>query len=498
MDNDFRRALKLYMKRPFLLVGVLSLILSFAALYLGKLWVIVFSLLVLAFCLALFLLKRKLFLRLVVPLIFLSFAVFNSFWTLNNMKTAENVPLEEIKIKGIVTEGPEIYPNGQALTVKSKELKGKVWVFSSAKYDIKAGDSITLVANLQEMDDSQKANNYSKGVYLSGFLNELTDVKRPDFSLRRLMADFREYIEKTIFQKANGRNAPLLIALTTGNKNYISPSDQKVINNAGVSHIMAVSGLHLGIICFNIVRVLRKLKVNDKIISLCGMSAVFLVLIACGFQISAIRAATAYIILLMGGIIHRKGDGLNSLFVSITLIVAANPLVVGSVSFLLSISATFGIIVLYPLLLKLLGGVKRGGYIGKVLKDALEIALVSFSAIICSMPILVYYFESVSTVAILVNVLVLYAANIVLTLTVLGLVISIIPIVNTISIILFFLAQIGMEYFMAVVRFFGSSNLVLLHMKQEMFFFWIIFDIVIFVLSYLGVKKKRSDKLGSE
>ena len=483
------------MKRPFLIVGILSLFLSFAALYLGKIWVIVFSELALVFCFVLFLVKRKIFIRLVVPLVFLCLTFFNSLSTLNNIKTIENIPLDEVNLKGVVTEAPKIYPSGQALTVKSKELKGKVWVFSSTVYDIKAGDSLTLSISPQKMEKSQRANNYSKGIYLNGFLGEIKNVKRPDFSVLRLIADFRGWIEKTISDKCNLGNEPLLIALTTGNKSYVSTSDQKAINYAGVSHIMAVSGLHLGIICLNLIKLLKRFRVNDKIIGLCGLSTVFLVLLACGFQISAIRAATVYIILLMGGIIHRKGDGLNSLFVAITLIIAENPLVIGSVSFLLSISSTFGIIVLYPMISNLLGGVNYGGYAGKVLNSGLKIALVSFSAIICSMPVLIYYFESVSLVAILVNVLVLYVASNVLMLTVIGLFVSVIPIVNILSIILFFLSEIGIEYFMAVVRFFGSSNLVLIHLKQEMIIFWIIFDVAIFVFSYLGIK--RSEKSGS-
>lgn len=484
------------MKRPFLIAGILSLVLSFAALYLGKIGVIVFSGFTFALYLTLFILKRKLFLRLLVPLFFVILAIFNSFATLNHIKSAENLPLEEKTLKGVVTESPKIYPSGQAIILESKEINGKAWIFSNTIYDIKAGDKVSLVVDLQKMDDTQRENNYSKGIYLNGFLSSLNQIKRPDFSMLRLMADFREGIENTIFKRTNQRNAPLLIALTTGNKSYISGSDQRAINNAGVSHIMAVSGLHLGIICLNLNKLLKRFKVNDKIIGVCGMFAVFLVLLACGFQISAIRASVVYIILLLGKIIHRKGDGLNSLFVAITLIVTASPLIIGNVSFLLSVSSTFGIIVLYPMLSKLLGGVKRGGKIGKVLNEVLDIALVSFAAVICAMPILVYYFESISTVQILVNVLVLYVANNILMLTALGLIISIIPIINIISVVVFFVAQIGMEYFMAVVRFFGSNDSVLLYMKKEMFIFWIIFDIVLFIFSYLGVK--RSEKSGSE
>ena len=100
-------------------------------------------------------LKRKLFIRLIVPLIFLIIAVLNSFYTLNNIKTAESLPLEKTSFKGVVTEAPKIYESGQAITVKSREINGKIWVFSNAIYDIKAGDTVTLDVDLQNLKVSK-------------------------------------------------------------------------------------------------------------------------------------------------------------------------------------------------------------------------------------------------------------------------------------------------------------------------------------------------------
>ena len=466
--------------------------LSFSALYLGKTAVLIFSLFTAVIFLLLFLKHKKLFIKMAVPVFFLILAIGNAFYSMNVSKNMEALP-EEITVKGVATESPIIYENGQSFVLKVDSLNTKAFVFSSKVYDVKAGDKVTALVSVSH-ENSYKAANYSEGIYISSYLKDINEIKRPRFSVYKIVADYRNYVEQTILGKASDKNAPLLVALSTGNKIYINPVDQKYINNCGVSHIMAVSGLHLGILSLNLAKFLRKCRLNEKTISVIGLLSIACVIVACGFQISAMRAAVVYVILFVGNLIKRKGEGLNSLCVAITLIVAANPFVIGNVSFLLSASSTFGILILYPMLSNLLGKVKLGGKIGKLCNYAWDIALVSFSAIICSMPILVYYFGTISTVAILVNVLVLFAANATLILTAIGLVISVVPLISFLNSVLFFIAEIFTEYFMTVIRFFGKMEYSVIYVAKEMSLFWLVFAIAITVFSYLGCKKQKGKK----
>ncbi len=476
------------MKRPFLIVSVLSLILSFAALYLGKTAVLIFSVFIAVLLLVFFTIKKELFIKMVVPIFFLVLAILNAFYSINVSKKAETLPKEDLTVKGIVTETPTIYENGQSFILKLDFLNTKAFVFSSNLYDVKAGDKVTALVSISPQN-SYKAANYSQGIYISSLLREIKEIKTPKISVYKIIANYRSYIEQTLFNKASERNAPILIALSTGNKTYIDPVSQKYINNSGVSHIMAVSGLHLGIISLYLAKFLRKLKIKGKTVSVIGLFSIAFVIAACGFQISAIRAVIAYVILFVGNLIQRKGEGLNSLCVAITLIIAANPFVIGSVSFLLSVSATFGILVLYPMLCVLLGKIKISGKLGKLCNSALDIALVSFSAIICSMPIVVYYFGTISSAAILVNVLILFTVNITLILTAIGLIISVFPLINILSSVVFFIAEIFAEYFMTVIRLFGRIESMVIYVGKEMSIFWFVFAVSIIIFSYLGCKK---------
>ena len=485
------------MQRPFLIVSVLSLILSFLSLYSGWAAVLIFSVAIAVFGLLFFLKVKKQFAKILVPLFFLALAIINAFYNINVSQKAEALP-QNLIVKGVVTETPTIYENGQTVTLKIPSLNTKASIFSFNTYDIKAGDKVTASIKVTPQE-TYKGANYSQGVYINSFLQEVKEIKRPKFSVYRLVADYRDGIEQTILNKASDKNAPILVALATGNKYHINKTDQKYINNCGVSHIMAVSGLHLGILSLNLAKILRKCKVKEKTISILGLLSIAFVVTACGFQLSAMRAAVVYVILFVGNLIRRKVEGLNSLCVAITLMVAANPFVIGSVSFLLSVSATFGILVLFPMLSGLLGKVKQGGKFGKLCNYVLDVGLVSFSAIICSMPILVYYFGTISTVAILVNVLILFAATTTLILTVVGLIISVIPLISILNSVMFFIAEVFTEYFMAVVRFFGKMEHSVVYVRKEMSIFWIIFAIVIIMLSYVGLKNaKRSERIGTK
>ena len=87
--------------------------LSFSALYLGKTAVLIFSLFTAVIFLLLFLKHKKLFIKMTFSVFFLILAIGNAFYSMNVSKNTEALP-EEITVKGVATESPIIYENGQS------------------------------------------------------------------------------------------------------------------------------------------------------------------------------------------------------------------------------------------------------------------------------------------------------------------------------------------------------------------------------------------------
>ncbi|NQX77198.1 ComEC/Rec2 family competence protein [Gilvibacter sp.] len=154
-------------------------------------------------------------------------------------------------------------------------------------------------------------------------------------------------LETKLTQSANFE---LLAALLLGYKSQLRPETKAQFAHAGIAHLLAVSGLHLGIVVLFASWVLAFLKrlPQGKIIY-----ALFLLLCLWGFafmsgaSISVLRAATMFTCLIVGKILGRY-HGINSLFTSLWILLLIDPFYALQVGFQLSYAAVFFILWLLP------------------------------------------------------------------------------------------------------------------------------------------------------
>ena len=150
---------------------------------------------------------------------------------------------------------------------------------------------------------------------------------------------------------SSARTNAMLKALLTGERSTLSPELTEAFRDSGASHILALSGLHLGIIYGIFSKVL--FFMGNSVAGRCMRSAVIVIL--CGFYTLATGAGPsivrAFIFILLGEAARMAGR-LHSLkqvlMASLLIQVIINPLSVRSVSFQLSYSAMAGIAFIYP------------------------------------------------------------------------------------------------------------------------------------------------------
>ncbi len=150
-----------------------------------------------------------------------------------------------------------------------------------------------------------------------------------------------------------GERSGLLKALLFGERGYLPEEVEEQFRDAGVAHVLAVSGLHLGILLTLLFLVLRGLWVPLEGIYALAIPVVFLYLILVGFRVSLVRAALLFFFLSLswllsarGLILRRWADPYQGLSAAGLAILAMNPQALFDVSFQLSFSATLGIIAL--------------------------------------------------------------------------------------------------------------------------------------------------------
>ncbi len=201
------------------------------------------------------------------------------------------------------------------------------------------------------------------------------------------------------------RIAAFVTAELTGDKYDISDEDYTIMRGAGLAHLFAVSGLH----CAFLVTLLALLLPRHRRRLFCGVTIGVLVFYMCmvGMTPSVVRACVMQGFLLLAPLFRRDGDPLTSLGAALLLILLPNPFAAASVSLQLSFAATFGIVLLSGRLYHLLFDWYQGDnkHIRRVLSFGCANLAVSLSAMICTVPLVAYYFNTLSLVSPLASLL---------------------------------------------------------------------------------------------
>jgi competence protein ComEC len=228
-------------------------------------------------------------------------------------------------------------------------------------------------------------------------------------------------IEKTEFE--------ILSALTLGYKRELDPETKRVFSASGASHVLAVSGLHVGIVFYLVSLVFGFLRHNRKgrlLFMLISISILWSYAFITGLSPSVMRAATMFSIFAIGENLNRRSNIYNSMAASAFILLLINPNNLFDIGFQLSYAAVFGIVFLQPKLEKLFFIKNR------ILRFFWMLITVSISAQIATFPITSYYFGQFPTYFWITNTFVIPAVMVLIPLGILLLFVSSIPVVSSI------------------------------------------------------------------
>ncbi len=292
----------------------------------------------------------------------------------------------------------EVLASGSGLPLKSKVLL--YLQKDSTAGTVRYGDVLLVATRLEEFAppanpdafDNQKYMR-RKGVFYTGYVPayawRLVDRAVPS-QVKELSRRTQNQLSGTFATVGmSGREYDIIRAILLGNDDTMEPELQVAYASAGVSHILCVSGMHVGII-FMIINFL--LKPMELFESTRVIKTVLLLLIIwlyaniTGLSPSVTRSATMFTFVAVGGLIKRNTNVFHSLLASLFILLTINPMLLFEVGFQLSYLAVFGIVLLQPII----AGVYRcktriGNYFW-------ELMSVSLAAQIATSPISIYYF----------------------------------------------------------------------------------------------------------
>ena len=253
---------------------------------------------------------------------------------------------------------------------------------------------------------------------------------RSSFSLRLLAWKTRmKLLEIYRSQDFRKNELDILSALTLGYKREIDPETKRVFSSAGAMHVLAVSGLHVGII-FLILRFilgfLKRSKTGRILFVAVSITILWAFAFLTGLSPSVSRAATMFTFVVLGNNLNRQTSIYNTLAGSALFLLLVNPNNLFDVGFQLSYSAVFGIVFLQPKLDKLASPPN------KLLLFFWRLLTVSIAAQIATLPITLFYFGQFPAYFWVSNLFVIPAAFVLIPLGFMLLFFHSIPLLSTI------------------------------------------------------------------
>lgn len=311
------------------------------------------------------------------------------------------------------------------------------WMPDSMQPPLQCGDRMCFRAHVGMPMSDADFTGFDYGQYLqrqgisgtaivySGYWRKLLQPSAPTFKMQALM--LREQIIKK-FRTWNLEDDVLAIisALTVGDKSKLTREIKATYNAAGVSHILALSGLHIGILSMILSWLfypLRRVCGGKWIASFLIVGLLWGFAFLSGLSPSVIRAVTMFSAYVVASIFSEdRFSGFSALTLTAFIMLIYQPMYLFDVGFQLSFMAVLGIFLFYPLIDSLF--VVRN----KIVAYLWNIISLSLAAQLATLPLILYYFGTFPVYFLLSNLVVAPIAVFILSATLLALALGVFPV----------------------------------------------------------------------
>ena len=401
----------------------------------------------------------------------------------NNELRMFNDSGEVIVFTGIIAREPDVRINSQKLTVQTE--KGKVLVTASKYPEYKYGDKLMVEGKMETpgvFEDFNYKDYLAKSkIYSVIYWSEIKLLDRGNYNLiYAKILGFKDKMRKVIYQNLSPPQSSILGAMILGDKSRMSNELKEKLSIAGVRHVTAISGMHVVILTGILMSLLLGLGFWRNQAFYFSIILISFFIIMSGLQPSSVRAGIMGGILLLSQKIGRRSVSSRIIVLAGALMLAVNPLLLTSdVGFQLSFLAAMGIIYLSKTLERWL----------KFIPEFLNwrsILVMTFSAYIFTLPILIYNFGRISLIGPIVNILILPAVPLIM---ISGFIFTLLGMAwSSLAWILSWPVWFLLTYLFKVVDFFSQEWMAL--NIEETPAFWLIYLILGYWVWYLNKKER--------
>lgn len=346
--------------------------------------------------------KRPLCLAAVLLLLILWILPKNVWLKGPDIPSGENITITGTVIKREQAEDKQVYYLKNCLC-DSSDSKFSVLAYTQKGISYPVGCELSLYGTIYQLNKADNPGQFdgesyyqSQGI-LYTFQTEAVLGHAGEDSFRETITCLREYLGERLALCFNERDSGILKAVLLGDKSTLRDEDQLLYQKNGISHLLAISGLHISMIGVSLYKLLRKCSLT---FIEAGIPSGILLLaygMMTGFGISTIRAICMFLVMIFGDIFGRAYDMASAMALAAIIILIRNPLQARQAGFLLSFGAVLGICFVYPILQSAFEPKRK---ISKTILFSVSLSLITY-------PITVHFFYEYPLYSILLNFIVI-------------------------------------------------------------------------------------------
>ena len=228
---------------------------------------------------------------------------------------------------------------------------------------------------------------------------------RPPSLLRAKLYEFRKKLLRLIDKTHEQRTGAVIKALLLGDQRSLTPAFWRDFRRAGTVHLLAQSGLHVGILALVVYVMAGAFRLSRRKAILVTLVVLALFCLMVGERSSVLRASLMTAFILIGRLLDRNTSYFTSLAAAAIVLLVYSPASLALPGFQLSFIATLGILYLTPLIADYLCFLPNG---------LAGLASVSIAAFLSTAPLLLYHFDGIPLAAPLANLFVLPLIGVIL------------------------------------------------------------------------------------
>lgn len=334
------------------------------------------------------------------------------------------------RIKG--EKGYSYYLSDSFLIRSGSKLSLHTLRINSTDKFIKIGTKIKAEGRLSFYEHASNKGNFDALTYYMGddaycsmnLKNYTVMSGSKGFSIGEFFSNLKEKLTVSYTNAMGSESGGVMAAMVLGDKSALSAETKSNYTVSGLSHLLAISGLHIGIIGAALLSFFIIIGIPKVIASFISVVGLFAYTLFTGASESTLRAFIMFTVICLADCILRSYDMLNSICIAGIILLFYRPVVLFRVGFLLSFLAVISLSVLYPLLRKaFVKEVKiyeRKKLSYKIKSFAKDGFLVWLSVNIFTVPVVLYNFSETPVYGVFANILFVPMTELILLLGILG------------------------------------------------------------------------------